>query len=58
MTPRYDLVILKRAKKGFKVVLVDNRHPSGVTGIPVKWFVNVEVAKSELTGASYQILTQ
>jgi hypothetical protein len=48
---RYQIVELARKTKGFSAVIVDNKHPSGVSGIPIQWFVSTEAAAANLQAA-------
>lgn len=60
MKPRYDVVEFKRQKHGFKAVIVDNQHPSGVSGVPIVWFKSVDdaVASCTKSGITFQVIKQ
>jgi hypothetical protein len=58
MTTRFEIVIRKRAVKGFKAVIVDNQHPSGVAGVPVRNFKTVEDAVKHLAGRPHTLTVQ
>ncbi len=60
MKPRYQIVRLARKTKGFLAVIVDNRHPSGVSGLAVRWFASVEDAEThcKMAGAAYEVINQ
>jgi len=55
---RYQIVELRRKKKGFTAVVVDNQHPSGVAGIPIKWFPTTADAVRHLGNIPHTIIKE
>ena len=57
---RYQIVKLIKKHAGFKAVVVDNAHPSGCTGIPIRWFLDAEAAIAYCVAAkvAYEVIDQ
>lgn len=52
LSPRYRVGVLKRSRGGFKAAILDDHHPSGVSGVEVYFTKTVAEAEGYVADAN------